>query len=333
MKKFFYLLVPFLLFACGAEEDEGQVLESSGDESVDLENEPEVIQDFFSIPIEIISGNYCYNEEDLIDLIVRDHGPEFGWTMYEVKEDQNYLLAENDECMVTLEFVTFVQKGTKYAYLNQVDKNSQAFLFLVFNEENEEWEKTKPLPMPDFRDYFHHLSDEEIGIVEANGYHYLYLSTEDEIKLTWVFSDWEFGRNLDAEGIEFEKMPDFEFELIFDNGDHTLQKIGDEELISNKYFVAYFYDREVSEDWNWFFYDIDEALSPHGVESNMFYVEDENYLVEFEKDSFDISTMIEPDGTSGYLFYEPGKDPLSLPYDMPEGTIAQAMEYFGISSK
>ena len=54
-----------------------------------------------------------------------------------------------------------------------------------------------------------------------------------------------------------------------------------------------------------------------------------DYKAYFKSDTFDFSSMQQFEPRNGYWFFERGKEPLDVEYDMVEPTLKKAQRYFG----
>lgn len=329
-----------ILSSCGPTEEEssGTILSSSGEEMVDtvqmvneydLNEQPLLLYYFFHLGLDQIGTDYCYDDQQIKDLLMGGIEVEFGWTSSKVTD--SYLRIESSECFVTTEFkVIEVASGTTLAYLLQTSKNDQQFTAFSWNEGGQEWVINDDVSKPKMTDFFSDLSESERQTVKKYGYYYAYLN-EATSELSFDFSTWQMGLNLDGkELLEFEKEPDFSFGLMFDSEDRWwLKKIyKNEAKIPKRYFLAYSEDGETSQDFDWFTEGIKKGLKGYKVESAFSELANSNYKAVFSNRTFDLSSMQQFEPRNGFWFYEEGKEPLDLGYDQVEVILPQAKRYF-----
>lgn len=343
MKKILFF-VCVALFSCGsAPEDDGGYITSSGgeedladaaelDDSVvyNLEDQPEIIQSFYALKPEQISTDFCYYEKEVKNLLMGDGVDEYVWISKKIEE--NYLEFSNDECYTTTEFAILnPESALPYSVLIQSSKGAQNIAIFIWNGEEENWSSFSNYPTPKAVDFYSDLTPEEAKQVKEFGAFFGYYS-EQANEIIYTFSTWQMGLNADGKEImDFNREPDFSFALMHDPEDgFWLKKIyEDETKIPKRYFLAYTETGEISDDFSYFSDMIGEELEDDGVESVFADFTQTNYKAYFKADTFDFSSMQQFEPRNGYWFFERGKEPLDVEYNMVEPTVKQARRYFG----
>ena len=178
--------------------------------------------------------------------------------------------------------------------------------------------------------------------IASDDYVSLYM-TPNQDRFEYSFDSFHLGMALEEQGSEVDLEVDmcYDIELKWDEaGDFFIEKTNVKRPDdNNRYFVAYAWyanDEEegVSEDWNWFYQDIIQALEPHGVYCGMV-IPDESPIWESNQYEIPISIDMAPyldasEDMSGYVLWMDDKGPIYLPYDLPEGNIRAAFDYFGL---
>ena len=334
-----FTVCALVLISCGAEpKDDGGFITSFGGEEIvadttievvdyNIMDQPYAVYMFYMLNPEQIGTDYCYDEEAVKNLLMGDGTDEYTWVNSIVKE--NYLLFENQECYVTTEFVIKGEGDNTWAILLQSSKNGQQLDVFGWNEGGQEW-FTIEYPKPYMTDFYHELADSDEDLVNEFGYYYMYIENEGQ-NISYVFSTWQMGLNADGKEImDFNKEPDFSYDLMHDVEDgFWLKKIYENEaLMPERYFLAYSETGEITDDFSNFSEMIGEQLEDYGVISSYQDFNAFGYEAYVGKDTFDFSAMEQFEPRNGYWFYERGKEPLDLEYDMVEPTVKKAKRYF-----
>ncbi|MCH2233297.1 MAG: hypothetical protein MK078_03505 [Crocinitomicaceae bacterium] len=238
MKIWHCLFIGLGFIACSEEEpleDTGAIMEYKVDEDSltlanggtlerDLSNEPEIIQDLFSLPNDILTDDYCYDREALLTVVVDGEEDEYGWHKYIIQEDDHYFDADNYECYSEISFKTFTREGKKEAFLSRMDKNFREFDYLE-QDASGNWYKNSELPFePSYADFFEELSMEEVDIVNEYGYYSTYLTASGDT-VVFIFSEWEMGLRMGEKEVdEFNRDADYIFELFLSDGEFDFQR-------------------------------------------------------------------------------------------------------------
>ncbi len=330
------------LFSCGsAPEDDGGYITSSGGEDLTaatenddsivykLEEQPEIIQSFYALKPEQITEDFCYNEKQVKNLLMGDGVDEYVWISKKV--EANYLEFSNDECYTTTEFAIInPESALPYAVLIQSSKGAQNIAMFVWNGDEENWSSYSDFPKPNVEDFYRDLRPEEVNQVKDFGAFFGYYS-EQTNEIIYTFSTWQMGLNADGKEImDFNREPDFSFAVNYDPEDgFWLKKIyEDESTIPKRYFLAYSETGNISDDFSYFSDMIGEQLKDDGVESGYADFSQTNYKAYFKSDTFDFSSMQQFEPRNGYWFFERGKEPLDVEYNMVEPTVKRARRYF-----
>ena len=340
--RFLQLFICVLVVACSSEpEDDGGYITSAGGEeevdSTDFENEveydmlnqPLIITYFYKLSLEQITDEYCYDEAQVKNLLMGDGPDEYTWVKKIVKD--NYLRFDNDECYTTTEFAILNPESNEpHAVLNQSSKGSQQLNFYSWNEGGGTWEEVTAYPKLKMTDFYHELSAEDAKLVNQFGAYFGSVN-ENNQHISYSFSTWQMGLNADGKEImNFNEEPDYSFELIYDNEDGFWMKKIYEDIgwQPRRYFLAYSETGETSEDFSYFSDAIAEQLKDDNVEFAFADFTQTNYKGIFAEDTFDFSSMQQFEPRNGYWFFERGKEPLDLDYDMVEPTLKKAKRYF-----
>jgi len=332
--------VSLALFSCNSapEDDGGFITSSGGDEVIedttsmnveyDLLEQPLSVRLFFELTDEQLGTDYCFDRAQVENLIMGEGPDEFTWTGSQITE--NYLLFENNECFVTTEFVIRGDGPNMWAMLLQSSKNGQQVDVFGWNEGGRTWHDLD-YPKPDMWDFYYSLEDPEQVWVEDYGYYYAYMENEGK-EISYVFSTWQMGLNADGKEImDFNKEPDFSFELMEDEqeGGFWLKKnYENKDLTPDRYFLGYTETGETTEDFSWFYDDIEKTLAPYGVEAAFADFTQTNYKGFFSTDTFDYSAMQQFEPRNGFWFYERGKEPLDMEVDESGAVLQKAKRYF-----
>jgi hypothetical protein len=333
-------IVGVLIFinSCGSapEDDGGFITSSGGDEPVvedsavvtelDLTSQPLMVRYFFKFKDYQIGDDYCYDEISAYKTLTESDPDLFGT---EIVINDDYLRFENDECFVTTEFKIMSTGETKIGVLLQTSKNGQQAGYYWLDEDGENWNEVESIPLPKMWDFYYSLEDSEQGWVDDFGYYYVYVR-ETSKQVSFEFSLWQMGLNADGKEImDFNKEPDFSYDLMHDDNGFWLKKVYEnEELKPNRFFMAYSETGEISDDFSYFSDMIGEQLKDYGVESVYADFSQTDYHGYFANDTFDFSSMQQFEPRNGYWFYEKGKEPLDLEYDMVDPTVKKAKRYF-----
>ena len=238
MKIWNYLFLSFAFIACSEDEpaeETGAIMEYKVDEDSltlanggtlerDLSNEPQIVQDFFSLPYDILNDDFCYDREAMLLVVVDGEEDEYGWHKYIVEDQNNYFAADNYECYSEVAFKTFYKGDRKQAFLSRMDKNFGEFEYLE-QDESGNWFKKPELPFePTYADFFDELTMEEVEIVNEYGYYSTYLTSYGDT-VTFIFSEWEMGMRMGEKEVdEFNKEADYIFELFLSDGEFEFQR-------------------------------------------------------------------------------------------------------------
>lgn len=327
------------LVACGsAPEEDGGMITSSGGEDLDtltatdsvvydLSNQPDIITHFFRLTNDQIGADYCYDEMAVKNLLMGEGADEHTWTSKKVGE--NFLRFENEECFVTTEFLILNNTETTVAILLQTIKGDQQIDYYWHNEDADKWEENLNPPELDNWDFYYSLEDSEQPWVDDYGVFFAYLN-ESMSKISFQFSTWQMGLNADGKEImDFNKEPDYSYDLMYGEFGFWLKKVYEnKELTPNRYFLAYSETGEISDDFSYFSEMIEQQLKEDGVESAYADFSQTNYNGYFSNDTFNFSAMQQFEPRNGFWFYERGKEPLDLEYDMVDPTVKRARRYF-----
>lgn len=344
MKGLVYLiLLIFTLNSCGSgpEEDGGMITSSGGEEEetdssliqtdsveYDLSAQPLPIFYFFKLTNDQIGTDFCYDEAQVKNLLMGDGPDEFTWISKDV--GNSYLTFENNECFVTTEFSFFTENERTFATLIQSSKGAQEIGIFAWNEGGQIWHELDFYPQPKNEDFYADLSPSDNELVREYG-KFFALMSDNGSRISFYYSTWQMGLNADGKEImDFNKQPDFSFELMFDAEDgFWLKKVYEnKKLIPKRYFLAYSETGEISDDFTFFSDRIGEQLKEDRVESAYADFSETNYKGIFAGDTFDFSSMQQFEPRNGFWFYERGKEPLDLEYDMVESTLKKARRYF-----
>ncbi|MFT4601659.1 MAG: hypothetical protein ACI857_001842 [Arenicella sp.] len=330
------------LASCSGPEDDGGYITSSGGDDIvidttseaveyDLGIQPLSVNLFFALKDDQIGTELCYDKAEVENLLMGDGPDEFTWTSREITE--NYLSFENNECFATTEFVIRGDGAGMWSMLIQTSKNGQQVDVFSWNEGGREWYPIE-YPKPEMIDFYRTLPGSEGDLVNEFGYYYAYMENEGR-NISYVFSTWQMGLNADGKEImEFTKDPDFTFELMENEGADDSDKFWLKKVYENngpipdRYFLAYSETGDISEGFSYFSDMIGEQLESYGVESSFSDFTQTDYQGYFLNDTFDFGVMKQFEPRNGYWFYEKGKEPIDLEYDMIEPTIQKAKRYF-----
>ena len=235
----FQLLLPFfVLLSCTPDEpveETGAIMEYKIDEdsltvanggvvSRDISHEVQVVQDFFAISDEIMTDDFCYDREKLLQVVIDGKEDEHGWHKYMIEDEADYFTADHYECYSEIAFKTFDFSGEKRAYLSLSNKNFQEFKYLEQDQEGKWFELNEAPYKPNYTDFFESLTNEEAALVNEYGYYYIYLGSRGDT-LDYVFSDWEMGMRMGEKGVgAFSKEADFSFSVVLDEGEFLVVK-------------------------------------------------------------------------------------------------------------
>lgn len=342
MKAFVYLLgLIFILHSCGSgpEEDGGMITSSGGDEMdslliqtdsvvYDLNEQPLPIYYFFKLTNDQIGSDFCYDEAQVKNLLMGDGPDEYTWISKEV--GNTYLRFENNECFVTTEFSFFTEGESTFATLIQSSKGAQEMEIFGWNEGGQIWHEIDTYPQPKNIDFYSNLSSSDSELVKEFGKFFALMSKNGN-QISFHFSTWQMGLNADGKEImDFNKEPDFSFELMYDSEDGFWLKKNyeNESLLPKRYFLAYSETGEITDDFSYFSDQIEQQLKEDRVESSFADFSQTDYKGIFSTDTFDFSSMQQFEPRNGFWFYERGKEPLDLEYDMVEPTLKKARRYF-----
>lgn len=331
--------VSLALISCGSapDGDGGFITSSGGDEVIedttsmsveyDFSAQPLSVSLFFELTDEQLGTDYCFDRAQVENLLMGEGPDEFTWTASQISE--KYLMFENNECFVTTEFVVKGEGENRWAMLLQTSKNGQQVGVFGWNEGGREWFpiETPKIYMTDFYDG---LPDSEAELVEKFGYYFAYMENEGRT-IKYVFSTWQMGLNADGKEImDFNKEPDFSYELMNDeNGAFWLKKnYENQEIVPDRYFLAYSESGDISEDFSYFSDQIGEQLQDDDVEFAFAAFNETGYRGFFPTDTFDFSAMQQFEPRNGFWFFERGKEPLDLEFDMVNPTLEKARRYF-----
>jgi hypothetical protein len=327
------IMMAFLFLSCSKQEEAettGSIMEFVHvDPSYEMEDQPEIIKSFFLLDPIFIGEDFCYDHQEIQSVLLADQIETSGmssWDLYSLNNSNNYLGLENTECLVTLEFKTFVSKRKQYAFLNQINRSRQRFDYLELDTSSNQWFRTGFLPGPAFVDYFEDLSAEDSIIVNENGVQFVYLS-ETSDTLWYYFSDSEMAQNVGYELAENLKA-DYRFELLIHHGEFSLVRRLNHINRPERYLVAYA-DRTcepntLSDE----FHRIIDALSEYDIHSNLLCLGAQDYKTNFGRDTFDFGYLKNMEPRDGFWFLEYGKEPLDLMYDEVNQIIGSAKVYF-----
>ncbi len=200
-------------------------------DEIELEKQPELIQDFFAVDSSFFGTDFCYSYSQIFELVVHQHGDLSHWHEYMVDEKENQLSMHNDNCIANLDFKTFRVDEKKYAYLSQIGRTSEQFNFLVWNEQQQNWRKSSTFPTFKNDAFFDNLSAEETALINEHGAHFHYISENNNI--TVVFSDWVTHQNLlSAKSSMFEHEVAYYFQVSFTAEGFVTKKIKTENALS-----------------------------------------------------------------------------------------------------
>lgn len=340
MRPLTFILFAILLGACSepVHEPDGFITSAGGDELVvdsleegveyDLLEQPLPIYYFFKLSDQQLGTDYCYDEDDVKNLLMGDGPDEFTWTSKEV--GQNYLRFENQECFVTTEFMFFGEDDALKAVLLQSGKGSQEAQMFGWNEGGGDWFELTDFPLPKMQDFYQELSADEHQLVSDYGVYFWYIK-EQTGQISYQFSTWQMGLNADGKEImDFNKDPDYSYLLNYDDEEgFWLQRVVEnEDLQPKRYFLAYSENGPLSEDFLDLYDAIRIQLESYRIEAATADFTATNYQAFFTSDTIDFSAMQQFEPRNGYWFFEEGKEPLDLGFGEAVPTVNKAKRYF-----
>lgn len=175
-----------------------------------LNEQPEIVQDFFSIDQSIITNEFCFDRQLYLDEL---ETPTDEWYSFIIDQEKEYFLIDNQECFTVVEFKRFLLNKKQYAYLLQTGKSFQNFQLL--EKQNDAWVVSqKKVFEPEMTDFYDSLSVDETRILNEYGYYYIYLAQTHDT-LQYIFSEWEMGLRMGEKQMdEFNRDADFWFAVL-----------------------------------------------------------------------------------------------------------------------
>lgn len=320
MRILFILTCAFVFFNCKGESDTNEVtgnvmeIEPSQTEldEIALGEQPQTIQDFFALENDLIGNDFCYNYSSISQLILYGHDSSEEWEKFEVSD--NYLTAYHDDCDVLLEFMTFELDGEKKAFLSQTNNNSQQFDYLHWNSKTNGWTKTNHYPQPEMNDYFANLSPSEHKLVNEYGSDYIYINPKTET-VTYVFSEWEMLMNMgEKQQLEFEKPPDYYFELETSESILTLNRtlIKTDKQLSHSYIVACSVLGNSNQNFSTNYETLVSEIADEKLEHQLTTYSSNDFRAYFPSDTLILRTPEQNDPVDAFWLFEEGKEPLMI---------------------
>jgi hypothetical protein len=339
--KYTFCSLGLLLFSCGSEPegDGGYITSAGGEEEIDsallLEELPEYdligealsVRLFCELTNEQLGTDYCYDGDAVKNLLMGEVPDEFTWTDKEISE--RYLRFENQACYVTTEFVIKGDGERMWSMLLQSSENGQQIDVFHWNEGGQKW-VNMPFPKPNRTEFYNDLAESDYNLVKEFGYFYAAMENQGET-LKYVFSTLQMSLNADGKEImSFNREPDFSFQLIKEQeyGFWLKKHFENNDLIPERFFLAYSESGEIRNDFTSFSSQIEESLRGHSVQYSFADFSETDYKGFFKTDTFDFSSMRQFEERNGFWFFERGKEPLDLEYDMVDETAEKAMRYF-----
>ena len=232
MKNNWILGLLVLAVSCQSQGDDtdqttGNVLEVAPAQSeldeIALQEQPQLIKDFFAIDSTIIGSDFCYTYDEVSQLILHGNKSTDTWNKYEISD--HYLTVNHKQCDVLLEFMTFELNGKKKAFLSQMNQGKQQFNYLNWDSKNGLWYNSTNYPKPNLTAYFENLSAKEKQLVNEYGFDFIYINPQEK-GATFVYSEWSMMMNMGEKQMDqFSSPVRHEFELKTDSNQFILEEI------------------------------------------------------------------------------------------------------------
>lgn len=334
----FIILAGCLMAACQSNTPEEEVItgnlmevEPSQEEldAIALESQEEIIQDFFAINPSLFGDRFCYDHNSISQLILHANNEEETWTKFEVTN--NYLTLYHSECDVMLEFMTFEMGSKKMAYLSQMNRGSQQFNCLVWDEDKATWKNRSNFPRPQLAAYFIDLSPAERDLVNEYGADFIYINPVIN-SAAFLFSEWAMQMNMGEKQMdEFNHEAAYNFELTTNSGHFELEEkaILSGQHKADNFFVAYAKDPVPSEQFNTLYAEVCAELATINLNTQIITYGSNDFNVYFPTDTFNFQHMEQFEPRDGFWFYKKGAEPIDLSAEEDINTvITHAKAYF-----